>query len=316
MYKYLIIIKNNMGKLWSYNNSTEQTENPTSVYLDNIKWRLGIWNKEIKENEFHVLDKFIILSVWFTIKGKVWDDQIKQYTNTYFSNEIRQFNETVYAIDMVFQNKKAIKTLVAKGNWKTDVKPHMPQAVGIKAMITILDLDDGIVKCFPVAATQYFWEGWLAEVIKWFDPSDILKYRITKMYTNWTKDNAGNEILITEATLDEMKWSQAAKYKNRYISKLEKVSDGDKDSIEAAEDLVDKIDEYYKSKKEYYAKTYGVVNNAPEWEYAQLTDKVQSDEDFKKEVQSEQKEEKKFDAKGKTQEHNTTEEISIEEIPF
>ncbi len=301
-----------MAKLGQYRNSTETTKNPTSVYLDSIKWELGVWNKDLWKNIFHKLNKFIILSVGFTIQWKVWNDQIKKYTNTYYSNEIRQFNETIYAIDMVFNNGKAEKTLVAKWNWKTEVKSHLPQWVGIKAMITVLDLDDGIVKCFPVSASQYFGDKGLAKDIESWEPTDILKYEITKMYTNGTKDKEGNEIMITEKALDEMKWSEASKYKNRYLSKLTKVSEGDQESIESAEDLVDAVDEYYKSKKEYYAKTYGVVDNAPAGEYAK-PEWIQSDEDFANDVKAEAP---VMDAKGKTQEHNSSADLDANDLPF
>lgn len=301
-----------MSKLGQYRNNNEQIDNPTSVYLDNIKGNLWVWNKDKWENDFHTLDKFIILSVWFTIKGKVWDDNLKSYTNTYFSNEIRQFNETIYAIDMTFN--PTTKTLVAKGNWKTDVKPHMPQAVGIKAMITVLDLNDGLIKAFPVAASQYFWDTWLQESITSFEPTDILSYSITKMYTNWTKNKDGSDIMITEEKLDAMKWSEAAKYKNRYISKLTKVSEGDKESIEAAEELVDSVDEYYKSKRKYYEDTYGKWEKKEQWTYAQPS-WIQSDEEFSKEVKEEEPV-KHFEAKGKTEDLNSTDSLSISSIPF
>lgn len=292
-----------MGKLWAYAQGAEKTENPVNIYLDNIKGNLWVWNKETKENEFHDLNKFIILSIWFTIKGKVWDDSIKQYTNTYFSNEIRQFNETIYAIDMVFINNKAVKSLAAKGKWKTDVKPHMPQAVWIKAMITVLDLNDAKIKSFPVAASQYFGKTWLQASIESFEPTDVLKYDMVKMYTDWSKDKSGQDILITEAELDEMKWSAAAKFKNRYISRIAKVTEWTAEEIEAAESYVDAVDDYYKSKRKYYEDTYWNGEVVEELNYAPEPTGIQSDEDFAKEVKAEQKADIKQD-------------VSIEEVPW
>lgn len=311
-----------MAKLWGYRNNNEQTENPTSVYLDNIKWKLWVWNKEKWENDFHELDKFLILTVGFTIKWKVWDDTARVYTNTYYSNEIRQFNETLYAIDMTFVNGKANKRLASTWKWKINeatkewVKFDLPQWVGMKAMITVLDLNDWLVKCFPIALTQYFGKDWLSSKIESFEPTDILSYNITKMYTNGLKDKDNNEVLITEEALDKMKWSEAAKYKNRYISELTKVSEGDQESIESAEELIDEVESYYVSKKEYYAKTFGnwsTEEKQEEWQYAKPA-WIQSDEDFKKEVQAESQPAMK--AQWETKKHNSTDEISVEDVPF
>lgn len=295
-----------MAKLGSYRSNNEQTENPTSIYLDNIKWQLWVWNKGKWENDFHTLDKFIVLTVWYTIKWKVWDDNLKQYTNTYYSNEIRQFNETLYAIDMQFINWQAIKNLAAKGKWKTDVKPLMPQWVGMKAMITVLDLNDGIVKAFPVALTQYFGEDGLQKQIESYEPTDVLSYSITKMYTNWKKDVSGNEVLISEKELDAMKWSEAATYKNRYISKIKRVSEGDQESIEAAEELMDKVEEYNLSKKAYYAKTF--------WEWSEEEDKTYKP--TKEQLWGTDEVEPVMKAQWKTSKVNSSEELDISDLPF
>jgi len=298
-----------MAKLWSYKAQSATIENPVTRenYLENIKGQLWHWNKETKQNDFTVLNNFIILAVWFTVKGKVWNDSIKSYTNTYYSNEIRDFSETVYAIDMTFN--PTTKKLVAKWNWKTDVKPHMPQWVWITSMITVLDLNDWIVKAFTVSASQYFWPTWLWAIINWFNPEDRLSYTITKMYTNGTKDKDGNENMITESQLDDMKGSEASWYKNRYISNISLVWPATEEQINSAETIMDSIDEYYNSSKAYYNKTYWEGEVKKEWTYAKLDDKIESDEDFANKV----KEEAKI---AKVNNMDTTEEISVEDIPF
>ncbi len=53
-----------MAKLGSYSQSANDTvECPIDLFLENIKGKLGTWNKEKKENDFYSLDNFIILNV-------------------------------------------------------------------------------------------------------------------------------------------------------------------------------------------------------------------------------------------------------------
>jgi len=309
-----------MAKLWSNSaQNAEQVENPISVFLENIKWQLWVWNKEEKKNDFHILDRFLVLNIWYTIKWQVWDDSIKKYTSTYFSNEVGSFNEKFYAIKMTFSNWKAFKTLAAQWTWNNyespseAVKPKMPAWIGLKVWITILDLNDWLVKEFFVWISDYInniqaqlREAW-AEAVSW--------YSIESMYTNWTKDSDGKEIMITEKALDEMKWSQAADYKRRYISTITSWWEWTEEEIWHAEEALDKVIASLDAKKAYYKKTYWNWVETSEWKYAKLekTSGIQSDEDFEKEVKAEAPIVK---AVWETKKHDSTKELSIDQIPF
>ena len=308
-----------MSKLGSYAQSANETvECPINVFLENIKGQLGAWNKEKKENDFYDLESFVILNVGYTIKWQVWDDSIKKYTATYFSNEVHSFNETFYAIEMTFSDGKAFKKLAAKGLWNdkevpaNSVKGKMPMGIGLKVGITVFDLNDNTVKEFFVGISDFI--NNIQPTLRDSDPTNVYKLDITKVYTNGSKDEKWQEVFISEAELDKMKWSDAAKYKNRYVSQLDILGQADETQVKNAEDKLELLEKYLDSKKEFYKNTYGEDNKSSESEknYAPEPTWIQSDEEFKEEVKSKPV----VKAQGETQKHNTTWDISIEDIPF
>jgi len=305
-----------MAKLGNYAQSANDTvECPINLFLENIKGKLGTWNKEKKENDFYQLDNFIILNVWYTIKGQVWDDSIKKYTATYFSNEVHSFNETFYAIEMTFSDGKAFKKLSAKWLWNDreepseSVKPKMPAWIWLKVWVTVLDLDDWLVKELFIWISDFI--NNIQPVLKEANPNNKYKFEIAKAYTNGTKVD-GKEVFITEAELDKLKWSEAAQYKNRYVSTLTVLSVASDDEVATAESKLDLLDAYLVSKKSYYKRTYGDWAESKEDKYAKPA-WVQSDEDFAKEVKAE---EPIVKAKWETDKHNSSDDISISDIPF
>ena len=297
-------------------------ECPIEVFLENIKWQLGVWNKEKWMNDFHDLSDFIILSVWFTIKWQVWNDAIQKYTSTYFSNENRSFNETFYAIEMKFN--PTTKTLVAKGNWKEDVKPVLPAWIWIKTGITILDLKDGKVKEFFLSVSEYI--GNLQQVINTNSPDTIYWYTVETKFSNWKKNDKWEETFISEKELDELKWREASAYKPRYISSLLIKWIAEKEDVQLAEEKLDLLNEYMKWKKEYYKKTYWEGSVQEPKQYAQINDidkqeaEINAEIEARKAVQSAPNNTvKNVWATWYTQNNNlrnVQEEISIEDIPF
>ena len=220
---YFSNIEKTMAKLWSNAvQDTEQVENPIKIFLENVKWQLWIWNKEKKQNDFHTLDKFLVLNIWYTIKWQVWDDSIKKYTATYYSNEISSFNETFYAIEMTFwADKKTYKKLISKWVWQLDkqakigVKFDVPTGIGLKVGIIVLDLNDWLVKEFFVWISDYI--NNIQQELKNATPSTVWGYELGHRYTNWTKVD-DKEVFITEAELDSMKWWRTGSYENVYLN--------------------------------------------------------------------------------------------------
>ena len=304
-----------MAKLGSGVAQSASKESPIAVFLENKKWNLAKWNKEKWADDIHTLDKFIILSVWFNVTGQVWDSNIQKYTNRYYSNEIRQFDETIYAIDMTFN--PTTKRLVAKWNWKTDVKPYMPQWVWIKTNITILDLNDWLIKWFFVSASDYFES--LQEIISSNPADTIYSYSIDRLFTKGNKDASWNEILMTEKELDKLPRSELISIQNRYKSNLKVVWKATDEQVNTAEEKMDLVLSYYEHKKEYYAKEYGEVIKE-ETNYAKPNSIEKQEIELEKEIEERKVKWaqeiqwiKKEDKKPLVE---AVEEISIEDIPF
>ena len=280
-------------------------------FLEFSKGEFVKWNKEKKQNDVYKLDNFIILDIWYTIKWKVWNDSMNKYTAAYFSNEIREYSEPLYLIKSTFVEWTALKDLKAKWTW-TDLKQIKPTEASLNIIIYIFDLNDNKLKAFTLSWANFFD---ISNRIKWYhnDLWDTFwksRFKLVNktLFTKWDKNKEWKEILFTEKELDKLSKLELVGIKKRYKVELEyiwtRISDKEVEDLWLME-ISKEIDRYYQSRKEYYAKTYWVIDKK-ENNYIKLKEK---EEEWTKEVQDIKKDRKHTNIKQE-------EEISIEDIPF
>lgn len=232
--------------------SNNEAHCPIDKFLEFRKWNFSCWNKDVEQTEIHDLDNFIILDVWYTVKWAEWNDTLKQYTSRYFSNEIKDWKEKFYLIRTTFVNGKAEKELIKSGNWKSDIKPVLPTWAALHIWLTILDLNDWIVKEVFLSGNLFFK---ISTFIKWVQPNEVCWFKHWVAYTKWAKDDKGNEIMVTEAFVDSLKWTEAAQYKKRYTLDIYKTWATHDDTLSIST-LWDDLDKYFEAKRMYYVNTY------------------------------------------------------------
>lgn len=244
------------------NNVRESTKCPVEVFLELKKWEFSCWNKDLWINQVHNIDNFIVLDIIYTIKWADWNDTLKKYTSKYFSNEVRKFDEDLYLIKMDFDNWVNNKELVLKWKWKNDIKPNIQKWVALNMWLIILDLNDLLVKEVFVSWNNFFK---VSNFIRNVPVHTKLKFTSTKMYSNWALDKNWNEVLVDESFVDTLKWSEAVKYKARYI--LDIVSLWNiYNEVDKLFDIIKGLDEYYEERKKYYSNTYWGWYNIQELE--------------------------------------------------
>jgi len=270
---------------------------PIEKILEFKKWEFSCWNKETLQNDIHILDNFIILDVVYTVKWAVWNDSLNKYTSKFFSNEIRSFSEKLYLLKLDFNQWEMVKELIVKWNWKQNIKPVLPEWASLNMWLVIYDLNDKMIKEVFLSWNNFFK---VSTFIKWINPADILNFTSSTKYTNWSKDATNSEILVDETFVDGLKWTEAAKYKKRYVLDISNtwVKYEDATSIK---DMADLLDELYIERKKYYLKAYDNVDEIEEEKKPQY-------------FQPTEKENNKINLKEKKIIND--DEISIEDLPF
>jgi hypothetical protein len=288
------------------NSERNSTSSPIDKYLEYRKWVFSCWNKETSSNEVHELNNFIILDVVYTIKWAEWNDALNQYTSRYYSNEIREFKDKLYLIRMTFSNWQANKDLVISWQWKQHIKPVLPKWAALNLWLVIYDLNDKSVKEVFLQGNSFYK---VSQFIKWITSNNVLSFKSTVWYTDWKTDKDWNDIIVDEAYVDSLKWTEAAKYKKRYILDIENtwLTYDDNDDIQAMAWL---IDEHYLAMKKAYIDKYDnwKVEELQPWEFA-VPDLVKEEESkATKEVATIKEDDKKKDY--------IDWDISIEDVPW
>lgn len=244
----------------AYNNrsSSKELKSPISVFLEYKKWEFVYYDKDSKENIKNNLDNFIILDYWYCIKGEEWDERVNKYTNRYYSNEIKDWWDRLYLIRMRFINWETEKTLINKWIWKTDIKPSLPKWCNLNLSLTILDLNDWIVKWLCLSWNNFFK---VSKIIRENSkPESIFSFKTKTEYTDWSKDTNWNEVLVSEDYVDNLKWTQAAKYKKRYtLDMVNSLTCFDK--VSEISNLYDELDNYFYEKTKSYQQKYDWVDS-------------------------------------------------------
>lgn len=305
--------------------STSSIDCPISHFLDYQKWELAHYDKDLKERIFHKLNNFSILDVGYTIKWQLWDDWIRKFTHSVYSNEIKFWDQKLHVYEIKF-GEKLERTKIAEWNWKNEVKEHIPKYAAIHLAVTVLDHEDGLIKEFFLSWNNFYN---VSQIIKDAKPEYLFKFVSETKYTDGTVDDKKNPIYISEAELDDMKWAQAAKYKPRYISILEKVwVVEDPEVMSMIQWMWDELDQYFKEKAAQYNKNSheefqansnesatkeGAYYNpteaqASEAQKPQPVTAVKTDEEKKKALAD--------DAKKHHDMIRSQEEINIEDLPF
>lgn len=236
---------------WKSSISQEQTC-PINLFLEYKKWEFSNYDKETMTNQIHHLDKFVILDIWYTIKWAEWDDTANKYTNRYFSNEIKDWSEKLYLVKMSFSNWNTDKELIKIWNWKNDIKPILPKWAALNLCITLLDLNDWLVKEVFLSWNNFYK---ISKFIRTNEPSNICSFITKVWYTNWSKDDKWEEIIVDESFVDGLKWTEAAKYKKRYILDIKSNWEKHNDS-KTIYDISCSLDDYFLSKTNWYKERY------------------------------------------------------------
>lgn len=247
-------------------------------------------------NDIYNLNNFIILDVVYTIKWAIWNDSLNKYTSKFYSNEVRSFSEKLYLMKLDFNWWETTKELIVKWNWKQNIKPILPEWVSLNMWLVIYDLNDNMIKEIFLSWNNFFK---VSNFIKWITATDILKFNSSVKYTNWSKDSNNSEILVDEKFVDWLKWTEAAKYKKRYILDINNTWTKYEDTS-SIKDMADLLDTFYIERKKYYLKAFDNIDEIQEEkkpQYFQPTEKQLNTEEVKKVF-------------------NVEEDISIEDVPF
>lgn len=267
----------------------QMVESPIEKYLEFNKGQFQTWNKETKQNEIYPMDNFVVLDVEYTVKWKLWSDIEQKHVKLINSNAIKHFWQKLVVRD--FNTITKDKGIVVEWVWK-DIKPSLPSYAKLHIWVIVLDLNDMGIKEFFLS-WQHFYN--FSQFLKTTKPWEILKLIPGTMYTNGTKDENGNEVLVTEEFVNGLKWVEASKYKNRYTLKAEntgKLFEDMETLLEVGKDL----DAYNEKKQTMYGddtQEEVTIDDVQEVFY-------QPNEEQKKDIEEDKK----------------SKEISIEEIPY
>ena len=302
----------------------DTVENPVKVFLDYQKGKLITWDKEQKMNVEHPLNKFIILDIGYTFKWKERNETLRNFVSQHNSNEIKDWDQTLHIIKMVFVNKEAIKDLVISWTW-AQIKEEVKWKWNIHLALTVLDLDDWIVKEFFISWTNFFN---VSSAIKNFWHKDILSFESKTTYErdktkeeialeklNNTYDEKKKKVEITLEQLNELKWIEASKYKARYNCIVVNTWETIEEDIEKlANETSDWIDAYHEHVTEYYTRTYWISDS--NWVAEQTEQKQYAKLDIKEEEETKEKVKEETKSTYFKPKEVEKEPLSISDIPF
>lgn len=241
----------------------ESNVNPINVFLDFQKWEFVEWNKEKQVQVIHKLDNFAVVDVWYTVKWKTYNKEQNTFTEYFHSNEIKTWDEPMYIVRTMFLNKQPMQDLICKWYWKQDVKHKLGSKAYLHIAITILDLNDWMIKEIFLSWNNFFKAS---NFLKEIDTDSILEIDTKVVY-----ENTSNKKIITEKEMDELRWAEASKYSARYIAELvdtwKKINEEQREFIN---ETFSAIWEYMISNREYYKNKYWETENKKE--YAKIED--------------------------------------------
>lgn len=183
--------------------------NPVQVFLKTYKTDFVERVKEKQDNIIHDLDNFLIVDIWYTLKWNVFDKTANKFTASYTSNEIKDWNEPLYVVKHTFLSSWSVSDLVLKWYRTTDIKENIKWKASLHLAITILDLNDWMLKEIFLS-WKNFWTA--MDFLKEADPNEVCSIKWVMEFENTeTKER------ISEEELNKLKWIEAQKYSARYM---------------------------------------------------------------------------------------------------
>lgn len=257
--------------------TTSSVSCPIQVFLDFQKWKFVNWDKDEQMNIEHDLNRVSLLDIWYTVKGKIWNDSTKTFTGSFYSNEIKSWDERlhVYHANYIW-DWQVDKIKIAEWIWKSEVKNNLPDKANIYLALTLLDHSDNIVKEIFLSGNNFYK---VSQSIKETKSTDIISFTSETKFlgSEWKK-----EIWKTQEEVDQMKWSEAMKFKPRYIVSVEKVwVIEDQDIIDAINTFWNELDDWFDEKRKMYntwdtqEETSSEKEKPNQNKYAQLTSEQQ-----------------------------------------